>query len=419
MFVGTIYGMKVVGVHTSNDTAGHKSLQKKRRVNTFTVGIFCLGLVFGVVASRGLGLIITAGVSNDPIASNNSLPANLDYSGVEAVYDSLRTNYDGELKLQDIYDGLKNGLSQATGDPYTTFFTAEENEEFNGEVNGTFSGIGAELLSENNVIIIATPLSGFPAEKAGLKSRDIILKIDGEDATSLTVSEAVKQIRGEVGTTVKLNILRGDAQLEFSIVRATITIPSVTHKIENKVGYLQITRFGEDTYALSSAAAEEFIDADVKGIIVDVRNNPGGYLDQAVKVASLWVEKGKTVVEERRGDVTERIDRALGGNVLSGYETVVLINGGSASASEILAGALRDNGEATLIGEKTFGKGSVQQVNEFLGGSALKVTIAKWYTPNGKNINKEGISPDAEVIITAEQAETGADSQKAAATATF
>ncbi len=392
---------------------------KKRRFNSFIVGIFCLGLIAGVGASQGLGIYISSRTSHSPLSVNGSLPDDLDYSEVEKVYDSLRKNYDGEIKLEDIYDGLKNGLAQSTNDPYTTYFSAAENEEFNGEVNGTFSGIGAELLSEDNVIIISTPLSGFPAEKAGLKARDIILKIDDEDATSLTVSEAVKLIRGDAGTTVKLSILRGSEQLEFSIVRATITIPSVTFKIENNIGYMQITRFGEDTYDLSLEAANNFIENNVKGVVVDVRNNPGGYLDQAVAVASLWLPKGKTVVEERRGDVTERVNRALGGNILGNYKTVILINGGSASASEILAGALKDNGKATLIGERTFGKGSVQQVEEFIGGSALKVTIAKWYTPNGKNINKEGISPDTEVIATAEQITAGVDSQKDAAMALF
>jgi carboxyl-terminal processing protease len=394
-------------------------LPKKHRFNSFIVGIFCLGLIFGVVGSQGFGIYVSSRTSHSSISANSSLPENLDYTDVEEVYDSLRKNYDGELKLEDLYNGLKKGLAQAAGDPYTTYFNADENKEFNGEVNGTFSGIGAELLSENNVIIISTPLSGYPAEKAGLKARDIILKIDDQDATTLTVTEAVKQIRGETGTTVKLSILRGSEQLEFSIVRATITIPSVTFKIENNIGYMQITRFGEDTYSLAVKAANNFIENKVKGIIVDVRNNPGGYLDQAVSVSSLWVPKGKTVVEERRGDVTERIDRATGGNVLGGYKTIVLINGGSASASEILAGALRDNNKATLLGEKTFGKGSVQQVDELIGGSALKVTIAKWYTPNGKNINKEGISPDTEVIVSTEQTAAGKDSQKEAAVLMF
>ena len=394
-------------------------MPKKRRFTSFTTGIFCLGLILGFVGSQGLGTYISSRTNHSSISINSSLPDNLDYTKVEEVYDSLRKNYDGELKLEDLYNGLKNGLAQATGDPYTTYFTEAENEEFNGEVNGTFSGIGAELLSENDVIIVSTPLSGFPAEKAGLKARDIILKIDDEDATTLTVTEAVKLIRGEVGTTVKLTILRGSEQLEFSIVRATITIPSVTHKIENNIGYMQISRFGEDTYDLAVVAANDFIDSNVKGIIVDVRNNPGGYLDQAVAVSSLWVSKGDTVVEERRGDITEKVEKALGGNILGGYKTIVLINGGSASASEILAGALKDNSKATLLGEKTFGKGSVQQVDEFIGGSALKVTIAKWYTPNGKNINKEGIDPDTEVLITAEQVKAGVDSQKDAALELF
>jgi carboxyl-terminal processing protease len=410
--------MKIVG-RKFDRLRGDIGAPKKRRFNSFIVGIFCLGLIAGVAATQGLDLYISSRTSHSPISSNGLLPDNLDYAEVEEVYDSLRKNYDGELKLEDIFDGLKNGLAQATGDPYTTYFTESENEEFNGEVNGTFSGIGAELLSENNVIIVSTPLSGFPAEKAGLKARDVILKIDEEDATSLSVTEAVKLIRGDVGTTVKLTILRGNEQLEFSIVRATITIPSVSHKIEDDIGYMQITRFGEDTYDLAVVAANDFIKNKVKGVIVDVRNNPGGYLDQAVAVSSLWVSKGKTVVEERRGDVTEKIEKALGGNILGNYKTVILINGGSASASEILAGALKDNGEATLLGEKTFGKGSVQQVDEFIGGSALKVTIAKWYTPKGKNINKEGISPDTEVVVTTDQITAGIDSQKEAAMALF
>lgn len=406
-----------MGTDNLSGASGHTAVPKKRRFSPFIFGVFCLGLLAGVFASQGLGIFFSSQSTLEPVSSNKSLPSDLNYTGVEEVYDSLRQNFDGELSVEDIYDGLKRGLTQATGDLYTTYFNSEENEEFTGEVNGTFSGIGAELLSENNVIIVATPLSGFPAEKAGLKARDIILKIDDEDATSLSVTEAVKLIRGDKGTTVKLSILRGSEQLEFSIVRDTITIPSLTYKIENKIGYMEIARFGEDTYELALEAAEDFDANNVKGVIVDVRNNPGGYLDQAVKVASLWIDKGKVVVEERRGDVKERVDRAIGGNILSNYKTVVLINGGSASASEILAGALKDYDKATLLGEKTFGKGSVQQVDEFSGGAALKVTVAKWYTPNGKNIDKEGIDPDTEVKTTAEQATAGIDAQEDAAEA--
>lgn len=377
-------------------------------------------LVFGLIIGVGVGQFVdvrAALPTNETLKTTNAgLPEDLDYTSVEEVYDKLRADYDGELNADDILSGIKHGLAEAAGDPYTTYFTADENEEFNGDVNGTFVGIGAELSTENNLVIIATPLAGFPAEKAGVKARDIILKIDGEDATQLSVADAVKKIRGEKGTTVKLTLLRDKQQIEVEIVRDTITIPSVNSKVEGGIGYLQISRFGNDTALLAQQAAESFKAQGVTGIIVDVRNNPGGYLDQAVKVASLWVDKGKTVVDERRNNVSIRTDKAIGGNILSGIPTIVLMNGGSASASEILAGALKDNGAATLYGEKTFGKGSVQQVEQFEDSSALKVTVARWYTPSGKNINKEGISPDVEVKVSDDDAKAGNDTQKAAAT---
>ncbi len=378
--------------------------------------VFLSGMLAGAFAVRFGDNYLSF---NQP-KSVSKLPANLDYSTVEQVYDKLRQDYDGELTTQQVLDGLKKGLAEATGDPYTNYFTKEENEEFDGEVNGTFSGIGAELQQDNGVVIIATPLAGFPAEKAGLKARDIILKIDDQDATSLSVSQAVDKIRGPKGSAVKLTVLRDNSQqLDFSITRDTISIPSVTYKVEDGIGYLTIVRFGEDTAALAKEAADKFLEAGVKGVIVDVRNNPGGYLDQAVGVASLWIAKGQTVVEERRGSVVTRTDRATGGDELKDVKTVVLVNGGSASASEILAGALKDTCKAKLIGEKTFGKGSVQQLENFPGGAALKVTIAKWYTPKGKNINKEGIEPDTDITISDEQQKSGQDPQLDAAKAIF
>lgn len=389
--------------------ANRKKLPIKSVILLF-VGLFC-GLILGQFVNVSAALPW----GNKLATTNSGLPKNLDYKTVEEVYDALRTNYDGELSNEKILDGLKYGLAEATGDPYTTFFTAEENEEFNGEVNGTFTGIGAELSTENKLVIIATPLAGYPAEKAGVKARDIILKIDGEDATQYSVSDAVKKIRGEKGTTVTLTLIRDNEQLEIPIVRDVISIPSLTSKVEDGIGYMQISRFGTDTAALAQAAASDFKSQNVKGVIVDVRNNPGGYLDQAVKVASLWIEKGETVVDERRNNVTVRTDKAIGGNLLKGIPTIVLMNGGSASASEILAGALKDSGAAKLYGEKTYGKGSVQQIEQFEGGSALKVTVAKWYTPSGKNINKEGISPDTEIIPTNDDVKSGKDTQKSAA----
>jgi len=375
--------------------------------------VLVMGISIGLVAPVGYTSVVTYFTESSSV--NKTLPKNLDYSEVEKVYDALRLNYDGNLELSKIIDGLKAGLVKSAGDPYTTYFSKEDNEAFDSQLSGSFTGIGAELIEENNVVVVATPLSGFPAEKAGVKARDIIFKIDGEDATQLSVAEAVKKIRGEKGTTVKLTLIRDGEQLEISIIRDVITVPSVKSEILDGIGYMTIYRFGEDTGDLAKKYANEYKIQNLKGVIVDVRNNPGGYLNEAVNVASLWLKKNSVVVEERRGDVSVKVDRALGNPILSGMKTVVLVNGGSASASEILAGALRDNGAATLIGEKTFGKGSVQQVEELEGGSALKVTVAKWFTPNGKNINKEGINPDKEVALTIDDAKTNKDPQKSAA----
>lgn len=378
---------------------------KKPKRFVFFISGFFVGATFSVIinyAAYGIR-------SNSSL--NKELPKNLDYSSIEELYDNLRLNYDGELEITEILDGLKYGLAESTGDPYTVYLSKEDNEEFDSDINGTFTGIGAELIEENNVVVIATPLSGFPAEKAGVKARDIILKIDGEDATQLKVSEAVKKIRGEKGTEVTLTLLRDGDQLEITITRDVISIPSVKSEIKDGIGILTIYRFGEDTAELTNKYADEYVSKKVKGVIVDLRNNPGGYLDQSVSVASLWVERNNLVVEEKRGQVTVKKDLAIGDNKLKNIPTVLLVNGGSASASEILAGALKDYKLATLVGEKTFGKGSVQQIIDLSDGTALKVTVSSWHTPKGQNINKDGIVPDAELELTAEDIKQKNDTQ--------
>lgn len=386
---------------------------KKNKVNQKKLLFFVFGLVIGLSFFPSYNYLGTA--LNEVNSENKKLPKNLDYSSVEEVYDALRVNYDGQLNIDDIINGLKTGLVESAGDPYTNYLSTEDNEDFDSQLSGTFTGIGAELIEENNVVVVSTPLSGFPAEKAGVKARDIIFKIDGEDATQLTVADAVKKIRGEKGTTVKLTLIREGEQIEVSIVRDVINIPSVKSEVINGIGYMTIYRFGDDTTELARKYAQEYKNSGINGVVVDLRNNPGGYLEESVGVASLWLDKNSVVVEEKRGDVSIKKDRAYGGNILKGTKTVVLINGGSASASEILAGALKDNNLATLVGEKTFGKGSVQQLEEFKDSSALKVTVAKWFTPSGKNIDKEGISPDKEVVLTLEDVKNKQDPQKNAA----
>lgn len=349
--------------------------------------------------------------------SREGLPADLSYEQVEAVYDSLRTNFDGDLTVDELMEGLKEGLVKASGDPYTEYLNDEEATSFDEGLSGSFTGIGAELGKDEQLIVIVSPLNGFPAEEAGLQPRDAIVEIDGENAYDISITEAVEKIRGPEGSTVKLTVIRDETErLEFEITRAQITIPSVEYEIrDDNIGVLTISRFGADTTELVRQAAEEFESKDVEGIVVDLRGNPGGLLDSAVEVSSLWVEEGEVILEEKQSGETIRTLRGIGGAILSDIPTVILINEGSASASEIMAGALRDQGKATIIGDTSYGKGSVQQLIDFGDGTKLKVTIARWFTPEGKNIDEEGIKPDQEVKLTTEDIEAERDPQLDAA----
>lgn len=352
--------------------------------------------VFGLGFSFGSGSLSFSAGQED--SQNVTLPANLNFSSVDKVYDLLRQNFDGELNEAQLLEGAKRGLVGATGDPYTEYLSPQETKEFDEGLNGTFSGIGAELGKDGDSIIIVAPIAGFPAEKAGLKSQDIIAEVNGESTFGLSVSEAVKKIRGPEGTEVTLRVIRGDEDLKFTIKRETINIPSVESKVlDGNIGYIKISQFGDDTSALTKQAADDLAKKNVNGIVLDLRGNPGGLLNSAVDVSSLWLPAGKTVLEEKRGGTVIKTYKSSGSPVLEGKPTIVLIDGGSASASEIVAGALADNGAATLLGTKSFGKGSVQSLERLPDGGSLKVTIARWFTPNGNNIDKEGINPKTTV----------------------
>lgn len=362
-----------------------------------------------------------------PVATG--LPAKLDYSSVNEVYQVLKQNYDGQLTETQLLNGLKHGLAQATNDPYTEYFTAQETKAFNDELNNSFSGIGAELGEDGsgNLQIIA-PVAGTPAAKAGLKAQDLIVSINGASTSGISVDDAVNKIRGPAGTKVSLQIVRNHSQtLNFTITRQNITVPTVTTKIlPNNIGYMQISTFGADTSELAQKAANQFRQDHVKAVILDLRDNPGGLVNAAVDVSSLWLPEGQTIEQERRGNTVVSTDYAQGGDVLHGTPTVVLLNDGSASASEITAGALHDNHAAYLIGQKSYGKGVVQEPICITGqtnadGSCpadeLKVTIASWYRPNGQNINHRGITPDQTVTISDSDLKAGNDTQLQAAQA--
>lgn len=385
-----------------------KSIKQFLNAHTLTpMHLLMVALLVGVVAFVG-------GTRSTEILAQldgKKSPSALDFSSLNDVYGVLRSKYNGDIDPQALIDGAKHGMVAATGDPYTAYFTPAEAEEFNGELEGTFSGIGAELGVRDDQLVIVSPLDDSPAKKAGLMGGDAILKVNGEETTGWTTDKAVSKIRGEKGTTVKLTVYRDNGLKDFSITRDTISVPSVKSEItEDNIGILRISRFAEDTSGLARKAAESFQAAGVKGVILDLRGNGGGYIDTAQAVASLWLEN-KVVVRERGTFGTETLN-SENNAPLKGVKTIVLVDGGSASASEIVAGALSDHGVATLVGEKTFGKGSAQIIEDVPGGGQLKVTVAKWYTPNNKNINKEGIKPSVEVKITAEDVEAKRDTQK-------
>lgn len=385
--------------------------EQEHKKRGFLRGAF-IGIGVFIIFSLGYGLG-SGDIQLSSGSQNGDLPANLQYSSVEKLYDTLRQNYDGELTEEALLEGLKKGLVSATDDPYTEYLTAEQTQEFDESLNGTFSGIGAELSKDGESIIIVAPISGFPAEREGLKPKDIILEVDGESMYGVGVSEAVDKIRGPEGSEVTLTILRDGTEKEFTITRENITIPSVETRVaDNNIGVIEITRFSDDTAELVRQAAQNFKEQSVEGVVVDVRGNPGGLLDAAVDVASIWLPDGTAVLDERRGGETIKTYRAEDTTTLQDVPTVVLINEGSASASEILAGALHDNNAAQLVGVTSFGKGSVQTIERFSDGSSLKVTIARWFTPAGKNIDKEGIDPDTTVE---QDTDTEADEQLNAA----
>jgi len=343
-------------------------------------------------------------------------PQEVDFNVFWEAWKELDKKFIDEEKLdvQTRVQGAIRGMVKALGDPYTAYLDPNESREFGIEIEGSFEGIGAELGMKDEILTIIAPIKGMPAERAGIRSGDKIIKINGESTVDMTIEDAVKKIRGPKGTEVTLTILREgeDKTQDITIKRATIKITSVEYeKKEGGIGYVQLKRFGEETSKEFNKIAAMIVADGDKGIILDLRDNPGGLLDEAVKIISKFVPEGETVVWEEMKDGQREPIHAIGGNFLDNLPVVILINEGSASASEILAGALKDIKNSTLVGKKSFGKGSVQQLEELSDGSSLKITIARWLTPKGNSINEKGIEPDIEVELTKEDFENNRDPQ--------
>ena len=331
-------------------------------------------------------------------------PENIDFSLFWKVYNDLNAKYvdKGKVDPQQILYGAINGLVNSVGDPYTVFFEPVTSKKFQEEISGSFGGVGMEIGKRNNILTVIAPIKDTPAFKAGVKAGDKILKIDTKPTANLSVEEAVNLIRGKKGTKVILNIqTETNPTRDIELVRDAIKIPTIDWKLieqgGKKIAYMQIYSFNQTVNSEFKKASEEILKSEANGLIIDLRNNPGGLLDSAINLAGWFLGKNQVVVSEVFRDGTKNEFRSDGNALLKKYPTVILMNGGSASASEILAGALHDNRNIKIVGEKSFGKGSVQELQNYGDGSSLKVTIAKWLTPAGISISDKGIEADVEV----------------------
>ena len=342
--------------------------------------------------------------NSDSVASSGDL-TNEDLKKLELVYDTLVNGYvDKNISKDDLINGALKGMAEATGDPYTNYLVNDETAAIDETMTGSFGGIGAELRSENNRVIISNTREGTPSQKIGLQENDVILKVDGEDMEGKSISYVVSKVRGEVGTDVTLTIQRGTQELEVKITRAKIAIETVKGTVDSTdstIGHVQINSFAKNTAKEVEKAVTDLREKGVKKFIFDVRYNPGGLLDQAIMIANMFLDEGKTIlnVENRDGQIKSYKASKDYGTFKITEPYVLLVNEGSASASEILAAALKESADAKLIGTKTYGKGTVQSVIEVGDNAELKYTMAKWLTPNKTWIHKTGIEPTEEVSM--------------------
>ena len=363
--------------------------------------VAALVVIGGVIGVFGYKAVVTR--------TNTAAATSEQFREIRSI---LESSFNGDLNDEKQAEGALRGYVASLGDPYTVYLNASEAEELSNDLAGQLSGIGVEVGLKNDRLTVIAPIDETPAAKAGIRAGDVIATIDGQSTSELTLDEAVKKIRGEKGTEVKLTVVReGEEPKELAITRDQIQVSSVKYEVKDgDVGYIRVRRFGDDTDTAIRNAAADLAKQGVDKIVLDLRDNPGGYLNSAVTVSSEFLADGVVVEERGRHMESKQLVANPGGN-LTNAKLVILINEGSASASEITAGALKDNDRAILVGEKTYGKGSVQEVKQLSNGAQLKVTVAGWFTPKGVNISKEGIKPDIEVKLTPEDSNAGRDPQ--------
>ncbi len=354
-------------------------------------------------------------------SSGGNVPAGVDVSPLWKAWGVLNEKFvpattTKVISQQQMLWGAIEGLASSLGDPYTVFLPPQENKIFQENISGSFGGAGMEIGQRNGAITVIAPLKGSPAEHAGIKSGDVILAIGASTTEGMSVDKAVSLIRGEVGTTVKLTLAREgkSAPFEVTVTRDVIQVPTIdTQKRDDGIFVIRFYQFSANSPQLFRNALREFIAANTDKLVIDLRGNPGGYLEAAVDAASFFLPPGKVVVRENYGPGKEELlHRTRGYQVFNdNLKMVLLVDQGSASASEIFAGAMQEYHRATLVGTRTFGKGSVQELVDITPEASLKVTIARWLTPNGRSISNGGLSPDVEIKVTDADVKAGKDPQ--------
>lgn len=393
--------------------------QRKRTPQTF---LLALALVIVFYVGYSFGKSHTAASTINLTNQTLGQPDNVDFAAFWKAWNTINEKYvptatsSKLVSNQDKVYGAIQGLTASLGDPYTVFFPPKESKQFASDIRGNFEGVGMEVVAQGGALNVISPLKGSPAEKAGLLKGDKIIKIGGKDTTNMSTEEAVNLIRGPKGTPVVFTIVRvgRKAIFDITVIRDTIDIPTIaTKKLENGIFKIDLYSFTATSPNLFRAALREFVQSGDNKLILDLRGNPGGYLEAAIDMASWFLPSGKVVVRESFGkDKEETVYRSKGYDIFSDkLKFVILVDSGSASASEILAGALSEQGVAQLVGEKTYGKGSVQELVDITKDTSLKVTVARWLTPNGLSISKQGIMPNFVVARTEEEYKANKDPQ--------
>ena len=377
--------------------------------------------IVGLISGLVIGELSSGGHIGSTFSQifGGSAGSKVNWSELDEVYLKLEANYDGEISKRDIIEGAKKGLTEALGDKYTSYMDADAAKEFNDSLHGNVgSGVGIEMGLRDGYVRVLRTLPDNPARAAGVLAGDIIYKVNGEEVYSLSTEEISIKLRGEKGTEVTLTVVRDGEEKSFTMKRETINNVSAYVDYDGQTAIVTVTRFDEDTGLTVQKFAKEFESRGINKVILDLRDNGGGYVKAAGDLLSLWLDGDVFLIQKSKNQKSDIPSYTSGSRaILKDMKTIVLVNGSTASASEITAGALQDYGKATILGEKTYGKGVVQSLFNLSNSSLLKVTTASWYTPKERSINGEGITPDQEVERTYEDINTMRDPQMDAAKA--